>query len=420
MLLVYKNSQYGVKKLKITSNYSYNNYYKNNKAIPNYSKNAEKIAMCGYEKIYQNSLPQKGFLVRLKDSVVNLFRTKNQEKNVKADKDLASINRNLESIITNNTAENVKVDRIKEFYIALMSKENILKPLNKNKDTFAHCATYEEWEKIYNIYKDDPDMLVKIYTAKNAKGNFPIYKILLSSYSDYSNYNHRRGYIDIMNRALKDNPDVLVKIYTENSTNVVSSLDGRERSFLYELYEKTGSETLLEQLIFGKRYFDGTGVINELNYKIAFKYLKNKPDMLLGYLGSKLQDGFGNIMFSKIRSDDTMAAISNKLVEEYLNKPDELYKLYSTIRKLEPSTGGCGFRDVHYETIEPKDTKFTKMFLIDIIKLVRYTNLAPDKAEKLLNMYYRAAGPCRLEKEFDILRNYCKRVQLLPDGNKKS
>ena len=374
--------------------------------------------MYGYKKNISKEFTEKSFLVKLKDSVVNLFRTKNQEKNIKADKDLASINRELASKITNSTAENVKVDRIKEFYIALMSKENILKPLNANKDTFAHCATYEEWEKIYNIYKDDPDMLVKIYTAKNAKGNFPIYKILLSSYSDYSNYNHRRGYIDIMNRALKDNPDVLVKIYTENSTNVVSSLNGRERSFLYELYEKTGSETLLEQLIFGKRYFDGTGAINEWNHKIAFKYLKNKPDMLLGYLGSKRNDGLDNIVFSNITSDDTMAAISNKLIEEYLNNPDKLYKLYSTVRKLRPAM--CGIRDVHYETIEPKDTKFTKIFLIDIIKLVRYTNLAPDKAEKLLNMYYRAAGPCSLEKEFDILKKYCQRIQLLSEGNKKS
>lgn len=145
-----------------TSNNNYYNYYKNNKAIPNYSKNSKKISMCGYNKIFPKSLQKKSFLVRLKNSAVNLFRTKNQEKNIKAnkglenittnsaaentntDKDLASINRNLASIITNNTAENVKVDRVEEFYRALMSRENILKPINKNKDTFAHCATYEE------------------------------------------------------------------------------------------------------------------------------------------------------------------------------------------------------------------------------------------------------------------------------------
>ena len=168
-------------------------------------------------------------------------------------------------------------------------------------------------------------------------------------------------------------------------------------------------------MIFSKRYPDGTGVINEFNYNIAFKYLKNKPDMLLDYIRSKSNDYMGNIMFTNIISDETKAAISNKLVEKYLNKPDELYELYSTVKQLKPPTYGFGDITYHYETIEPKDNKFTKTFLIDIIKLIRYTNLALNKAEKLLDMYYSAASRCGLEKEFDFLRKYCKRVQSLPE-----
>lgn len=333
-------------------------------------------------------MSQKGFLASLKESIANLFVTKNKEKNI-------------------------EIDRVKEFYKSLMSKENILKPIDEHKNTFAHNAKYVEWKEIYDIYKDDPDMLVKIFTAENDVGDFPIHEVLDRGLDS----DVLKEYFDIMNRALKDNPDVLIKIHTtKKKGSLYLPLDYKkscDRKFLYKLYERTGDETLLEKLIF--QDYDRTR-ISELDSNIALKYLENKPDMLLRYLRAETGDCLGNITFTYI-SDKNLVAITNKLNKEGRN-PYELYKLYMTKRtRKELSRYGP---PVYKETVTPKDKKFAKIFLNNIIDLVQHTNLDPDRSEKLLWVYYDDANRCGLAKEFDNLIKYCQRVQKLPNESKYS